>query len=47
MLKKPKMPYAHTATNAATTIATVQSKGIKVKLLRNILEDVELNQNKL
>ena len=35
MLKKQRC-YAHTSTNAATTIAIVQSKGIKVKLLRNI-----------
>ena len=34
-LKKQRC-YAHTSTNAATTIAIVQSKGIKVKLLRNI-----------
>ena len=35
----------HTASNAATSMATAETKGIKMKLLRNILADVELNQN--
>ena len=37
----------YTATIAITTIATMQGKSIKVKLLWNIYGDVELNQNKL
>ena len=36
-----------TVNNAATTIASLQSKSIKVKLLRNIQVDVEQNQNTL
>ena len=35
MLKKKQRWYVHTATNAATattTIATIQAKGVKVKL---------------
>ena len=38
------MCYADTATNAATTIATPQAKGMKVKVLRNIKADVEVNK---
>ena len=40
----------HSGTNTTTataTIATTQAKDIKVKLPRNILVDVELNQNEL
>ena len=46
-----KRYYLHTATNATTTstttIATVQVKGIRVKLSRNIQADGEVNQNVL
>ena len=35
------------ATNIATIIASAPAIGVKMKLLRNIQLDVELNQNKL
>ena len=35
----------HTVTDAAT--ATTQAKGSKVKLIRNVLMDVELNRNEM
>jgi hypothetical protein len=40
--------YAPTnGTATTTTVATSEAKGIKVKLSRNILDDVELNQNEI
>ena len=37
----------HIATVSATTIDTTEAEGIKVKLSRNVLMDVELNQSEL
>ena len=41
------MHIAPNTTSATTNIATTQAKGIKLKLLKNILADFILNQNQL